>query len=140
MLSTTTKQSLQNQELLINFTMPMAKLTYILLFHSKFTSSSDWITNWSLNSRIYAILNFSSNLLCIFNQASNQRVQRGIHIYSNSVFLLIIPAGIIILCSLQLRVLLENATFSIHKVIRIIAGIIRVADIIRGRALYKEIR
>ena len=61
-------------------------------------------------------------------------------IYSNSVFLNIRPAGIIILCSLQMRVLLENATFPIHKVIRIIAGIFRVADIIRGRALYKEIR
>ena len=139
MLSTTTKQSLQNQELLINFTMPMAKLTYILIFHSKFTSSSDRITNWSLNSRIYAILNFSSNLLCIFNQTSNQRIQRGIYIYSNIVFLHIRPAGIIILCSLQMRVLLENITFLLHKVIRI-ANIIRVAGIIRGRTLYEEIR
>ena len=45
----------------------------------------------------------------------------------------------IILCSLQMRVLLENTTFLLHKVIRI-AGIIRVAGIIRGRVLYEEIR
>ena len=34
--------------------------------------------------------------------------------------------GIIILCSLQMRVLLENTTFLLHKVIKI-EGIIRVA-------------
>ena len=38
-----------------------------------------------------------------------------------------------------MRVLLENTTFLLNKVIRI-AGIIRVAGIIRGRALYEEIR
>ena len=38
-----------------------------------------------------------------------------------------------------MRVLLENTTFPLHKVIRI-AGIIRVEGIIRGRALYEEIR
>ena len=43
------------------------------------------------------------------------------------------PAGIIISHSLQMRVLLENTTFSLHKVVRI-------AEIIRGRALYEEIR
>ena len=37
-----------------------------------------------------------------------------------------------------MRVLLENTTFLLHKVIRI-AGIIRVVGIIRGRALYVEI-
>ena len=47
--------------------------------------------------------------------------------------------GIIILNSLQMRVLLENTTFLLHKIVRI-AGIIRVAGIIRGRALYEEIR
>ena len=47
--------------------------------------------------------------------------------------------GVIIPCSLQKRVVLENTTFLIHKVIRI-AGIIRVAGITRGRALYEEIR
>ena len=35
-------------------------------------------------------------------------------------------------------VLLENTTFSLHKVIRN-AGIIRIAGIIRGRVLYEEI-
>ena len=48
-------------------------------------------------------------------------------------------ASIIILHSLQMRVLLENTTFPLHKIV-IIAGIIRVAGIIRGRALYEEIR
>ena len=47
--------------------------------------------------------------------------------------------GIIILHSLQVRVLLENTTFLLHKIVRN-AGIIRVAGIIRGRALYEEIR
>ena len=47
----------------------------------------------------------------------------------HTVFPHIRPAGIIILCSLQIRVLLENTTFLLHKVIRI-AGIIRVAGII----------
>ena len=47
--------------------------------------------------------------------------------------------GIIILHCLQGRVLLENTTFLLHKIVRI-AGIIRVAGIIRGRALYEEIR
>ena len=36
-----------------------------------------------------------------------------------------------------MRVLLENTTFLLHKIVRI-AGIIRVAGIIRGRALYEE--
>ena len=56
-----------------------------------------------------------------------------------TVFPHIRPGGIIILCSLQMRVLLENTTFLLHKVIRI-AGIIRVAGIIRGRALHEEIQ
>ena len=38
-----------------------------------------------------------------------------------------------------MRVLLENTTFSLHKIVRN-AGIIRIAGIIRGRALYEEIR
>ena len=38
-----------------------------------------------------------------------------------------------------MRVLLENTTFLLHKIVRI-AGIIRVEGIIRGRALYEEIR
>ena len=38
-----------------------------------------------------------------------------------------------------MRVLLENTTFLLHKIIRI-AGIIRVEGIIRGRVLYEEIR
>ena len=41
--------------------------------------------------------------------------------FLHTVFPHIIPAGII-LCSLQMRVLLENTTFLLHKVIRI-AGI-----------------
>ena len=56
-----------------------------------------------------------------------------------TIFPHIRPAGIIFLCSLQMRVLLENTKFLLHKVIRI-AGIIRVADIIQGRALFEEIR
>ena len=38
-----------------------------------------------------------------------------------------------------MRVGLENTTFLLHKNVRI-AGIIRVAGMIRGRALYEEIR
>ena len=57
----------------------------------------------------------------------------------NTVFPHIVPARIIILCSLQMQVLLENTTFLLHKVIRI-AGIIRDAGIIQGRFLYEEIR
>ena len=57
----------------------------------------------------------------------------------STVFPHIRPAGIIILHSLQMRVLLENTTFLLHKIVRI-EGIIRVAGIIRGRALYEEIR
>ena len=53
--------------------------------------------------------------------------------FVNTVSPHIRPVGIIILCSLQLRVLLENTTFLLHKVIGI-------ADIIRGRVLYEEIR
>ena len=56
-----------------------------------------------------------------------------------TVFPHIRPAAIIILISLQMRVLLENTTFLLHKIVKI-AGIIRVAGIIRGRALYEEIR
>ena len=37
-----------------------------------------------------------------------------------------------------MRVLLENTTFLLHKVIRIV-GIIRVAGIIRRRVLYDEL-
>ena len=57
----------------------------------------------------------------------------------NTIFPHIRPAGIIILCSLQMRVLLENTIFLLHKVIRI-ASIIRDAGIIRGRVLYEKIR
>ena len=38
-----------------------------------------------------------------------------------------------------MQVLLENATFLLHKIVRI-TGIIRVAGIIQGRVLYEEIR
>ena len=57
----------------------------------------------------------------------------------STVFPHIRPAGIIILHSLQMRVLLENTTFLLLMIVRI-AGINRVAGIIRGRALYQEIR
>ena len=57
----------------------------------------------------------------------------------STVFPLITPAGINISHSFQMRILLENTTFLLHKIV-IIAGIIRVAGIIRGRALYEEIR
>ena len=48
-------------------------------------------------------------------------------------------AGIIILNSFQMRVLLENTTFLLHKIVRI-ALIIKVVGIIRGRDLHEEIR
>ena len=38
-----------------------------------------------------------------------------------------------------MRVLLENTIFLLHKIVRI-TGIIRVTCIIRGRALYEEMR
>ena len=47
--------------------------------------------------------------------------------------------GIIILCSLQMRVLLGNSIFLLHKHIRI-TYIIRDAGVIRGRVFYEEIR
>ena len=50
----------------------------------------------------------------------------------NTVFPHIRPVGIIILHSHQMRVLLENTTFLLHK-------IVRIAGIIRGRAVYEEI-
>ena len=56
-----------------------------------------------------------------------------------TVFPHIRPAGIIILHSLQMRVLLENTTFLLHKIVRI-ALIIKVVGIIRGRDLHEEIR
>ena len=49
------------------------------------------------------------------------------------------PASIIFLYSLQMLVLLENTSLVLHKIVRI-AGIIIVAVIIWGRALYEEIR
>ena len=59
-------------------------------------------------------------------------------LFLTTVFPHIRPAGIIILHSLQMRVLLENTTFLLHIIIRI-AGIVRVAGIIHGRVLYEEI-
>ena len=38
-----------------------------------------------------------------------------------------------------MRILVENTTFLLHKIIRIV-GIIRVASIIWGKVLYEEIR
>ena len=49
------------------------------------------------------------------------------------------PADIIFSLGPQLRVLLEIAKFHLHKRVPG-AGIIRNAGIIRGRALYEEIR
>ena len=49
----------------------------------------------------------------------------------NTVFPHIRPAGINIWHSLQMRVLLENTTFSLHK-------IIRIAEIIWGRAYMRK--
>ena len=54
----------------------------------------------------------------------------------NTVFSHIRTASIIISNNPHMRVLLENTTFLLHKNVRI-AGIIRVAVIIRGRALYE---
>ena len=53
--------------------------------------------------------------------------------FLHTVFPHIRPAGII-LCSLQMRVLLENTTFLLNKIVGI------SGDIIRGRDLYEEIR
>ena len=58
-------------------------------------------------------------------------------LHVHTVFPHIRPAGIIILHSLQMRVLLENTTFLLHKVIRI-AGIIRDAGNIRGRSYMRR--
>ena len=55
----------------------------------------------------------------------------------HTVFPHIRPVGIIILISLQMRVLLKNTTFLLHKIVRI-AGIIRVAGIIRGRPYMRK--
>ena len=57
----------------------------------------------------------------------------------HTVFPHIRPAGINFSLGLQVRVLLEITKFHLHKSVPT-AGIIRVAGIIRGRALYKEIR
>ena len=57
----------------------------------------------------------------------------------STVFPHIRPAGINFLLGLQLRVLLEITKFHLHKSVPA-EGIIRVAGIIRGRALYEEIR
>ena len=54
-----------------------------------------------------------------------------------TVFPHIKPMDIIILCSLQMQVLLENSIFLLHKVIRI-AGIIRDAGNIRGRSYMRK--
>ena len=51
-----------------------------------------------------------------------------VKLYSLLVTLFPLPAGSIILHSLQMRVLLENTIFLLHK-------IVRIAGIIRGRAL-----
>ena len=56
-----------------------------------------------------------------------------------TVFPHIRPAGINVLYGLQLRVLLEITKFHQHKSMPG-AGIIRNAGIIRGRALYEDIR
>ena len=57
----------------------------------------------------------------------------------STVFPHLRPVGIIFLLGLQLRVLLEITKFYLHKS-EPGAGIIRNAGIIRGRALYEEIR
>ena len=56
-----------------------------------------------------------------------------------TVFPHIRPAGNNFLLGLQMRVLLEIAKFHLHKSVPA-EGIIRVAGIIRGRALFQEIR
>jgi NADH pyrophosphatase NudC (nudix superfamily) len=57
----------------------------------------------------------------------------GFILKENTVFPHIRPAVIIILNNPQMQVLLENITFLLYKNVRI-------AGIIRGRALYEEIR
>ena len=62
-----------------------------------------------------------------------------VFVRSHTVFPHIRPAGINFSLGLQVRVLLEITKFHLHKSVPT-AGIIRVAGIIRGRALYEEIR
>jgi hypothetical protein len=64
-----------------------------------------------------------------------------VHICANSMLCTyhIRPAGINFSLGLQVRVLLEITKFHLHKSVPT-AGIIRVAGIIRGKALYEEIR
>ena len=57
----------------------------------------------------------------------------------DTVFPHIRPAGINFSLGLQIWVLLEITEFHLHKSVPA-EGIIRVAGIIRGRALYEEIR
>ena len=73
-----------------------------------------------------------------YGSSVNDKTKTNNSYTQHTVFPHIRPAGIIILHSLQMRVLLENTTFLLHKIVRI-AGIIRDAGIIRGRALYEEI-
>jgi hypothetical protein len=56
----------------------------------------------------------------------------------STVFPHVRPAGIIILCSLQMRVLLENTRFLLPKVIRI-AGIISDAGLYQILVAFKAI-
>ena len=55
----------------------------------------------------------------------------------NTVFPHIRPAGIIISHSLQMRVLLENTTFSLHKIVRN-ERIIRIAGTIEGGSYMRK--
>ena len=67
-------------------------------------------------------------------ELQNQRkVSKDILFSKHTVFPHIRPAGIIILYSLQIWVLLENTKFQLNR-------IVRIAGIIRGRALYEEIQ
>ena len=66
-------------------------------------------------------------------------MMHGVPCNMHTVFPHIRPAGINFSLGLQMRVLLEITKFHLHKSVPG-AGIIRNAGIIRGRALYEEIR
>ena len=99
-------------------------LKLFLKVHSYFYSpvfSQNTITSWDIHTKY--------KYLVVTNRSA----------FLYTIFPHIRPVGIIIWCSLQMRVLLENTTFFLHKVIRI-ASITSIASIIWGRVLYEKMR
>ena len=91
-------------------------LKLFLKVHSYFYSpvfSQNIITSWDIHTKY--------KYLVVTNRSA----------FLYTIFPHVRPVGIIIWCSLQMRVLLENTKFLLHKVIRI-------AGIIQGRVLYED--